>query len=91
MAVATDTLVDWTVQIFTDISLHWVIPSQDLGPKLLVLSLDGNTQECQLEAVGPPQEVSLIKEKTWTTGRLDTYTMQLPDGFQPAAVSVLHP
>jgi hypothetical protein len=84
---AAGTGVPWTVEIVTHIpSYEW----DDMGLQLTVTSLDGERRELQLQASEKPQQVPRQGVETKDLpGRKDTYAIELPAGFEPAAVLVL--
>jgi hypothetical protein len=84
--------VPWTVEVVTHIP-YYEAKDNDIGLQLTVISLQDERQEFQLEPKGEPQPVprqgveSQLQEKL--TGRKDSFVIQLPAGFESAAVLVL--
>jgi hypothetical protein len=86
-AVTTDLRVDWTVEITTYIP---ELASNDIGLQMTVISLDGDEKEFELKATKPPVPVTRVRDDAEKLpGRLDTFNVQLPKDFVPAAVRVL--
>jgi len=76
--------VTWKVEVITHVPES---APKDLGLQLTVKSLDGKAEVFELEATGKPQRIKRANESL--QGRKDTYTVELPKGFEPAAVVVL--